>query len=415
MFDTQTIPPATVPAARHASRAQERLALLKSRTAEVAPADALAMQAHGAALIDVRDPDEIAQGTAAGAIRLGRSFLELRIEEAVDLGRTVIVMCGSGVRSLFAADELPRLGYADVHSLAGGFTRWEHEGLPIEMPPILDADARLRYSRHLLIPEIGEAGQGEVDAFKGASRRRWRTGSPAAYYLAAAGIGTLGLVDDDVVERSNLQRQILHTDARVGVPKVVSARLALEALNPGVKVVGHEVRLTSANIERILLGYEVVVDGSDNFATRYLVNDASRQAGAAECARRSASASTVRSPYSGRRYPTRPGPCYRCMFQLSRRRPGVAPSCAEAGALRVLAWRHWTAASHRNHQAVAGAGRAAGRPAFFTSTRCAPASASCDYSAMSGCPVAAPVVHSLATSTTSASAPARVRDDTVRT
>ena len=319
MFETQTIPAATAPAARHASRAQERLALLKSRIAEVTPADALAMQAHGAALIDVRDPDEIAQGTAAGAIRLGRSFLELRIEEAVDVGRTVIVMCGSGVRSLFAADELARLGYADVHSLAGGFTRWKHEGLPIEMPPVLDAGARLRYSRHLLIPEIGEAGQAKLTRSKVLLVGAGGLGSPAAYYLAAAGIGTLGLVDDDVVERSNLQRQILHTDARVGVPKVVSARLALEALNPGVKVVGHEERLTSANIERILVGLRGRRGWLGQLRDPLSGERRLRQAGAAECARRS-------HRFDGQvavfwpAHPTRPGPAIAACF-ASRRRP----------------------------------------------------------------------------------------------
>jgi molybdopterin/thiamine biosynthesis adenylyltransferase len=244
------------------------------------------------------------------------------------------VLCESGTRSLFAADDLIRLGYEDVRSLAGGLRRWKEQGLPIEVPLHLDAAARERYSRHLLLPEVGEAGQARLMKAKVLVVGAGGLGSPAAFYLAAAGIGTLGLVDHDVVDRSNLQRQILHTDARVGTSKVASARQALEALNPTVKVVGHEERLTSANVERILSGYDIVIDGTDNFAGRYLVNDACVKLGLPNvhgAVHRFDGQLGVFWP--GR--PRQPGPCYRCMFPEPPP-PGAAPSCAEAGVLGVL-------------------------------------------------------------------------------
>jgi len=317
-------------------KARERLlAELKASVPEVTPHDALALQARGAALVDVREPDEIAQGSPTGALRLGRSYLELRIEEAVpDPQRAIVAMCGSGTRSLFAAADLARLGYANVSSMAGGFARWKSEGLPVERPFALDAAARERYSRHLLMPEIGEAGQVRLMRSKVLLVGAGGLGSPAAYYLAAAGVGTLGLVDHDVVDRSNLQRQILHTDARVGTSKVASARQTLEALNPSVKVVGHEAQLTSANVEQILAGYELVVDGSDNFPTRYLVNDACvklRIPNVHGSVYRFEGQVSVFWP--GR--PQRPGPCYRCLYPEPPP-PQYAPSCAEAGVLGVL-------------------------------------------------------------------------------
>jgi len=321
-------------------KARERLlAELKAGIPEIAPHDALALQARGAALVDVREPDEIAQGSAPGALRLGRSYLELRIEDAVpDPQRPIVVMCGSGTRSLFAAADLARLGYAKVSSVAGGFARWKNEGLPVELPFALDASARERYSRHLLMPEVGEAGQTKLMRSKVLLVGAGGLGSPAAYYLAAAGVGTLGLVDHDVVDRSNLQRQILHTDARVGTSKVASARQTLEALNPTVKVVGHETQLTSANVEQILAGYDVVVDGSDNFPTRYLVNDA-----CVKLVIPNVHGSVYRFEgqvsvfWPGRNDSTgkRPGPCYRCLYPEPPP-PEYAPSCAEAGVLGVL-------------------------------------------------------------------------------
>lgn len=315
--------------------AHDRLAELKARIPEVTPREALALQARGAALVDVREAEEIAQGTPPGALRLGRGFLELRIEQAVpDPQRPLVLMCGSGARSLFAAEDVARLGYRSVSSMAGGFTRWKQEGLPVERPVSLDAAARERYSRHLLMPEVGEAGQARLMESRVMLVGAGGLGSPAAYYLAAAGVGTLGLVDHDVVERSNLQRQILHTDARVGTSKVASARQALEALNPGVKVVGHEERLTSENVERLLGGYDVVVDGSDNFATRYLVNDACVKLGLPDVNGAVYRFEGQLSVFWPAR-PQRPGPCYRCLYREPPP-PELAPSCAEAGVLGVL-------------------------------------------------------------------------------
>ncbi len=314
---------------------ERRLIELKARIPEVSPQEAIALQGRGAALVDVREADEIAQGSAPGALRLGRGFLELRVEEMVpDPARPIVVMCGTGTRSLFAAEDLARLGYASVCSVAGGFARWKSEGLPVEVPFALDRSARERYSRHLLMPEVGEAGQTRLVRSKVLLVGAGGLGSPAAYYLAAAGVGTLGLVDHDVVDRSNLQRQILHTDARVGTSKVASARQALEALNPAVRVAGHEAHLTSANVEEILGGYDVVVDGSDNFPTRYLVNDACVKLGIPNvhgAVFRFEGQVAVFWP--GRAL--HPGPCYRCLYPEPPP-PEYAPSCAEAGVLGVL-------------------------------------------------------------------------------
>jgi sulfur-carrier protein adenylyltransferase/sulfurtransferase len=316
------------------------LAELRASISELSPRDALALQSRGAALVDVREADEIAQGTAPGALRMGRGYLELRIEEAVpDVHRPVVVMCGGGTRSLFAAADLRRLGYAQVHSMAGGFARWKDEGLPVERPISLDAAARERYARHLLMPEVGEAGQARLLRSRVLLVGVGGLGSPAAFYLAAAGVGTLGLVDHDVVDRSNLQRQILHNDARVGQSKVNSARQTLEALNPGIRVVGHETHLNSGNAEGILAGYDLVLDGSDNFPTRYLVNDACVKLGLpvvyGAVFRFEGQVSVF---WPGRRDAAglaRPGPCYRCLYPEPPPAQ-YAPSCAEAGVLGVL-------------------------------------------------------------------------------
>jgi molybdopterin/thiamine biosynthesis adenylyltransferase/rhodanese-related sulfurtransferase len=315
--------------------AKERLAELKAAIPEVSPREAFAMQARGAALVDVREPEEMAQGGPPGAHRLGRSFLELRIEKAVpDAARPVVAMCGSGMRSLFAAEDLKRLGYRNVYNMAGGFSRWKAEGLPVEVPFTMDAATRERYSRHLLMPEVGEAGQAKLMQSKVLLVGAGGLGCPAGFYLAAAGVGTLGVVDHDVVDRSNLQRQILHTDARIGTSKVASARASLEALNPAVKVVGHEVRLESTNVESIFSGYDVVVDGSDNFPTRYLVNDACVKLGIPNvhgAVYRFEGHVSVFWPARKEK----PGPCYRCLY--SEPPPAeFAPSCAEAGVLGVL-------------------------------------------------------------------------------
>lgn len=312
-----------------------RIAELRAEVPEVGPVEARRLQQGGAALIDVREPDEVADGTARGALPLGRGFLELRIEEAVpDPATTVVLMCAGGTRSLFAADGLRRLGYRDVRSLAGGFSQWKAEGLPIEVPRTLDADARARYSRHLRIPEVGEAGQRRLLDSRVLLVGAGGLGSPAALYLAAAGVGTLGLIDDDVVDRSNLQRQVLHTDARVGTAKVASAAQTLNALNPAITIRTHSVRLVPDNVEAIFGDYQIVVDGADNFGTRYLINDACVRLGLPNV-----HGSVYRFEgqvgvfWPGR--PELPGPCYRCLYAAPPP-PELAPSCAEAGVLGVL-------------------------------------------------------------------------------
>jgi molybdopterin/thiamine biosynthesis adenylyltransferase/rhodanese-related sulfurtransferase/molybdopterin converting factor small subunit len=313
----------------------QRLAELRALIPEVTPHDALELQRRGAVLIDVREPDEIAAGTPSGALPLGRSYLEFKIEDAVpDKDRTMIVFCAVGQRSLFAADGLRRLGYKDVRNLGGGFTRWKNDGIPFAIPRVLDANARERYSRHLLMPEIGEQGQLRLLDSKVLLIGAGGLGSPAALYLAAAGVGTLGIVDHDVVDRSNLQRQILHSDARVGQSKVDSAIAAIEALNPSVQVVGHEARLDSRNVEAILNGYDIIVDGSDNFPTRYLINDACVKLGIPNVHgavyRFEGQVAVFWPGYRERR-----GPCYRCLYPEPPP-PDLAPSCAEAGVLGIL-------------------------------------------------------------------------------
>jgi molybdopterin/thiamine biosynthesis adenylyltransferase/rhodanese-related sulfurtransferase len=312
-----------------------RLAEIRNSISEVSPEEALALHKQGAVLLDVREVDEVASGSPRGALRMGRGFLELRIEDAVpELDRPLLVMCAGGVRSLFAAEALKHLGYRNVKSVAGGFNRWKNNGLPFEMPRVLDDDARERYARHILLPEVGEQGQLKLMESKVLLIGAGGLGSPSALYLAAAGVGTLGLVDHDVVDRSNLQRQILHTEARIDTPKVASAREALESLNPRIKVVGYETRLDSSNVEEILANYDVVVDGSDNLPTRYLINDACVKLGIPNihaAVYRFEGQITVFWPA----YEKRRGGCYRCMFPEPPPSE-LAPSCAEIGVLGVL-------------------------------------------------------------------------------
>lgn len=312
-----------------------RLAELRHSIPEVSPEEALALQKSGAALIDVRDTDEIAQGSPTGAHRLGRSYLELRVEEAVpDMDQPIVVMCAGGVRSLFAADALKNMGYTKVHSIAGGFSRWKNEGRPFEVPKMLDAEARERYARHILMPDVGEAGQLKLLNSKVLLIGAGGLGSPSSYYLAAAGVGTIGMVDHDVVDQSNLQRQILHREDTVGMPKVESARRALLALNSKLNFVAHETHLDSSNVEEIFSGYDVIVDGTDNLATRYLINDACVKMGLPNvhaAVYRFEGQLTVFWPEYGPQH----GGCYRCMFP-NPPPPEMAPSCAEAGVLGVM-------------------------------------------------------------------------------
>ena len=283
-------------------------------------------------LVDVRERDEWTEGFIPGAVHVPRGHLESRIEQvAPDRSRPIVVYCAGGSRSAFGTKTLEELGYEDVSSLRGGFTDWKRQGFPIDLPRALDEDKRRRYSRHLLIPEVGEAGQLKLLDSRVLLIGAGGLGSPAALYLAAAGVGTLGIVDDDRVDESNLQRQIAHSTQELGEPKAESARRTIEALNPDVEVVPYLERLTSENIDRILGdGWDVIVDGADNFPTRYLVNDASvwhdipvvhgsiyRFEGQV----------TVFQPGSG--------PCYRCLFPAPPP-PELAPSCAEGGVLGVL-------------------------------------------------------------------------------
>ncbi|MDQ3401472.1 MAG: molybdopterin-synthase adenylyltransferase MoeB, partial [Chloroflexota bacterium] len=282
-------------------------------------------------LLDVREADEVEQGIIPGSVHIPRGFLELRIEDAIlDKDGPVIVYCAGGTRSVLAAKTLTDLGYTDVSSLAGGFTAWKGEGGDWTLPQTLTAEQRRRYSRHLLIPEIGERGQQALLDARVLLVGAGGLGSPAALYLAAAGVGTLGIVDSDVVDVSNLQRQVLHDTSRIGRSKVASARETIEKLNPDVRVIGHEERLTSENIDRIISDYDVIVDGADNFPTRYLLNDASvkhRKPVVHGSIYRFDGQLTVFEPFAG--------PCYRCLFPEPPP-PELAPSCAEAGVLGVL-------------------------------------------------------------------------------
>jgi len=302
----------------------------KARITEVDPATAES-RLDDAAFLDVREQDEYEQGTIPGSVFIPRGQLESNIENRLpDKDRPVVVYCAGGFRSAFAADTLQQLGYHDVTSMAGGFGRWKNEGRPWVTPAVLNPEQRSRYHRHLLLPEIGEAGQQRLLESKVLLLGAGGLGSPAALYLAAAGVGTLGIVDMDVVDASNLQRQILHNVDRIGERKVDSAKKTLTQLNPDVDVVTYDVRLGADNVLDIIEGYDVVVDGTDNFPTRYLLNDASLLARVPVVHGsifRFEGQVTVFKPYEG--------PCYRCLLPEPPP-PELAPNCAEAGVLGVL-------------------------------------------------------------------------------
>jgi molybdopterin/thiamine biosynthesis adenylyltransferase/rhodanese-related sulfurtransferase len=283
-------------------------------------------------ILDVREQDEWDEGHIPGAVHIPRGNLESRIETAApDHAQQILVYCAAGNRSAFAAKSLEELGYDDVLSLSGGFTDWKRNGFPVELAKGLDAPKRARYSRHLLIPEVGEQGQLKLLESKILLIGAGGLGSPASLYLAAAGVGRIGIVDADVVDESNLQRQIVHSTERLGEAKVDSAQRTIEALNPDVEVVAYKERLTSENVERILAdGWDVIVDGADNFPTRYLVNDASVWHDIPVV-----HGSIYR--FEGQLTVFKPGagPCYRCLFAAPPP-PELAPSCAEGGVLGVL-------------------------------------------------------------------------------
>ncbi|HSI98027.1 MAG TPA: molybdopterin-synthase adenylyltransferase MoeB [Gaiellaceae bacterium] len=313
---------------------RELLARVKDEIEEISTIEAHErLESHAPPLfVDVREPDEWDEGHVPGAIHVTRGRLESRIEGLVpDKSRPLAVYCSVGSRSAFAAKSLEEMGYENVVNVAGGFTDWKRNGFEVTVPRVLSTEQRSRYSRHLLIPEVGEDGQQRLLDARVLLVGAGGLGSPASLYLGAAGVGTIGIVDADVVDESNLQRQVVHATDRIGEPKVLSAKRTVEALNPDVRVVPFEERLTAENVDRILSqGWDVIVDGADNFPTRYLVNDASIWHGIPVVHGsifRFEGQVTVFSPGAG--------PCYRCLFPQPPP-PELAPSCAEGGVLGVL-------------------------------------------------------------------------------
>jgi molybdopterin/thiamine biosynthesis adenylyltransferase/rhodanese-related sulfurtransferase len=310
----------------------ELLRQVKSQIQEIDPSEVNELIDEGVAVIDVRETEEFAAGHLPGAKHVPRSYLETRIEGVVpDRSTQVILYCASGNRSAYAARTLgEELGYEHVRSMTGGITLWKDRGYDVVVPRALTAEQRERYSRHVLIPEIGTDGQQKLLDAKVLLLGAGGLGSPTALYLAAAGVGTLGIVDDDVVDLSNLQRQVIHSTATIGVPKVDSAEQAIHELNPDVNVVKYETRIDASNIMEIIEGYDVIVDGVDNFPTRYLLNDATVRLKIPVV-----SASIL--GFDGQLSVFKPydGPCYRCLF---REPPPaeLAPSCGANGVLGVL-------------------------------------------------------------------------------
>jgi molybdopterin/thiamine biosynthesis adenylyltransferase/rhodanese-related sulfurtransferase len=285
----------------------------------------------GPILIDVREKDEWSEGFIPGARWIPRGFLELRIEDQIpELTSEIVLYCAGGNRSALAARSLAELGYTNVKSMAGGFSAWKRAGLTFDRPYVMTQEQSLRYARHTMLPEVGEAGQVKLLKSKVLCLGAGGLGSPSGLYLAAAGVGTIGFVDDDTVDASNLQRQILHATDRVGLPKVESARRAIAGLNPDVKVVPHQTRLSSENVLDIIKDYDLIVDGADNFPTRYLLNDAALKLG-----KPVVHASIYRFEGQVTTFIPYEGPCYRCLYP-SPPPADMAPSCQEAGVLGVL-------------------------------------------------------------------------------
>ncbi|HEY4238179.1 MAG TPA: molybdopterin-synthase adenylyltransferase MoeB [Kofleriaceae bacterium] len=300
---------------------------IRGQVREIAPPDV----APTDVLVDIREPDEHAQGTIPGAAHIPRGYLELRIEAAVpDRAAPVVLYCAGGTRSALGARSLAELGYTNVRSLAGGFNGWKRAGREWETPQTLKPDQELRYSRHLLLPEVGTKGQLRLLKARVLCIGAGGLGSPSSMYLAAAGIGTIGVVDDDVVDASNLQRQILHGTDRVGTPKVDSAEQTLRNLNPDVRVEKHATRINRDNALELLARYDVIIDGADNFQARYLVNDAALRLGKPVI-----HASIFRFEGQITVFPANGSPCYRCLYPQPPPAED-APSCAEAGVLGVL-------------------------------------------------------------------------------
>ncbi len=303
----------------------------KSRIEETDPEGAEALLSQGYLLLDVREPDEFKQGAIPGSVHIPRGNLEASVESRIpDRDQPLVVMCAGGVRSAFAAQTLQQLGYNVAISMDGGFNRWKDEGRDWSTPRTLSAEQRSRYQRHLLLPEVGEEGQLKLLEASVLMLGAGGLGSPAALYLAAAGVGHIGIVDMDVVDDSNLQRQILHNVDRIGERKVDSAKKTLTAINPDVDIRTYDVRLDASNIMEILVGYDVVVDGADNFPSRYLLNDASVKLGVPVV-----HGSIFRFEGQVTVFDPRDGVTYRDMLPEPPP-PEFAPSCAEAGVLGVL-------------------------------------------------------------------------------
>jgi sulfur-carrier protein adenylyltransferase/sulfurtransferase len=311
----------------------EYIRQIKSQVEEVDPAQVSEHLGNGITLVDVRESTEWDAGHIPGAKHVPRAYLESRIEgiAGADRDQEIVLYCASGQRSALAAHTLSeQLGYSNVKSMTGGITLWKDRGYKVEVPKALTPEQRERYSRHLLVPEIGLEGQTKLLEAKVLLLGAGGLGSPTALYLAAAGVGTLGVVDDDDVDLSNLQRQVIHTTDRIGTPKVDSAETSIKAINPDVEVVKYKTRLDGSNIMEIIEGYDVIVDGVDNFPTRYLLNDATVRLGIPVV-----SASIL--GFDGQLSVFKPhdGPCYRCLYPVPPPAE-LAPSCGANGVLGVL-------------------------------------------------------------------------------
>jgi len=332
---------------------KELIRRVKAEIREIPIEEARRARERGATFLDVREADEWSDGQIPGALVIPRGFLEQRIEaELEDKGTEIVAYCAGGTRSAFAARTLADLGYRNVVSLAGGFGKWKEAGEPIALPRTLSAEQKRRYSRHVLVPEIGEAGQHRLLDAKVLLVGAGGLGSPAGLYLAAAGVGTLGIVDSDVVDVSNLQRQVLHTNGSVGKPKTASAAATIRALNPDVTVVEHNLRLDSSNVLGVIQPYDVIVDGCDNFATKYLVNDAAVLTG-----KTVVYGSIFRFEGQASVFKPGAGPCYRCLFPEPMPSEHAA-SCDEAGVLGVLPGTIGLIQATETLKLLLGAGRA---------------------------------------------------------
>jgi len=311
----------------------EYIRQIKSQVQEVDPAQVSEHLGNGIVLVDVRESTEWDAGHIPGAKHVPRAYLESRIESTIgaDRDQEIVLYCASGQRSALAANTLTdELGYSNVKSMTGGITLWKDRGYKVEVPKALTPEQRERYSRHLLVPEIGLEGQTKLLEAKVLLLGAGGLGSPTALYLAAAGVGTLGVVDDDDVDLSNLQRQVIHTTDRIGTPKVDSAETSIKAINPDVEVIKYQTRLDASNIMEIIDGYDVIVDGVDNFPTRYLLNDATVRLDIPVV-----SASIL--GFDGQLSVFKPhdGPCYRCLYPVPPPAE-LAPSCGANGVLGVL-------------------------------------------------------------------------------